>query len=75
MVEGCDGYRLLCQIDEIFHSLNTELTAAVVHPEQLSYPLDLGKKPKPVLCCTARVDRESIDASLKGSTGEMSATL
>ena len=49
MVEGFYGYRLLCQIDEIFHSLITELTAAVVYPEQLSQPLDLGQKQKPVL--------------------------
>ena len=26
MVKGCYGYRLLCQIDEIFHSLNTDVT-------------------------------------------------
>ena len=44
MIEGCYGYRLLCQIDEIFHSLNAELTAAVVYPEQLSHPLDPGQK-------------------------------
>ena len=65
MVEGCYGYRLLCQIDEIFHYLNTELTAAVVYPEQMSHPLDLGRKPKPGLCCTESVEQlEQIESAL-----------
>ena len=58
-IEGCYGYRLLCQIDEIFHPLNAELTAAVVcvvYPEQKSHPLDPGQKPKPILCCTESVE-------------------
>ena len=46
-----------CNIDEIFHSLNTELTAAVVYPEQLSHPLDPGQKPKTVLRCTQSVEQ------------------
>ena len=65
MIEGCYGYRLLCQIDEIFQSLNKELTAAVVYPEQLYHPLNLGQKPKPVLCCTESVEQlEQIERAL-----------
>ena len=65
MAEWCYGYRLLCQIDEIFNSLNIELTAVVVYPEQLSHPLDLGQKPKSVLYCTESVEQlEQIERAL-----------
>ena len=65
MIEGCYGYRLLCQIDEIFHSLNADLTAVIVYPEQLSHHLDPGQKPKPVLCCTESVEQlEQIERAL-----------
>ena len=77
MIKGCHGYRLLCQIDDIFYSLNAELTAVIVYPEELTHPLDPGQKPKPVLvlyriCVIARADRASVNILLKGSTGERS---
>ena len=80
MIEGCYGYRLLFQIDEIFHSLNAELTAVVVYLEQLSL-LFTPSQSRPQaktgsvlyrICGIARADSESVDASLKGSTGERS---
>ena len=57
MIKKCYGYRLLCQIDEIFHSLNEELTAVAVYTEQLSHPLDQGQKTKPFLFCTESVEQ------------------